>query len=291
MRVSARPCGMFKGSPCRVRQGLRSRSRNDLKSRQNASEMTLKFPENPRTEWFRSRIRASAQGRNHKHHKDLDLRTQPKSPPASGPYSLPRPALTRGHARIASPPPGRAHQWPSPIARLSAHAPTDSGRARRPFRCGRTCHGQPSIPTLPWCPRVPIRGHDPAARAVSCRHPARFPPRPGPVFFLQREGPARAVCTETTKGGASARSVRRHSRRTKPRVQSNLKLIRSLQPWPPFLPSVRGCVALSRAVAGAVADGVAEQQRKRTCKIKSVAVLRSTVSERSPVRLPSALIA
>ena len=56
-------------------------------------------------------------------------------------------------------------------------------------------------------------------------------------------------------------------------MQSNLKLIRSLQPWPPFLPSVRGCVALSRAVADAVAAvcGAAAQKPRR---IKAVAVLR-----------------
>jgi len=153
LRVSARPCGMFKGSPCRVRQGLRSRSRNDLKSRQNASEMTLKFPENPRTEWFRSRIRASAQGRNHKHHKDLDLRTQPKSPPASSPYSLPRPALTRGHARIASPPP-----WVRPRAPMARPYPSRPSFGPRP---DRQWPRPTAVSLRPYLPRAAIHP-DPA---------------------------------------------------------------------------------------------------------------------------------
>jgi len=41
-----------------------------------------------------------------------------------------------------------------------------------------------------------------------------------------------------------------------------------------FLLRFRGCVALSRAVAPAVADRVAEQRVQKPCKIKAVAVLR-----------------
>jgi len=62
--------------------------------------------------------------------------------------------------------------------------------------------------------------------------------------------------------------------RPKPRVQSSVAMIPSLQPRCCSFPQFHGCVALSPAVAAAVADRVAEAASQKPCKIKTVAVLR-----------------
>ena len=162
-----------------------------------------KGPESPTTRTVSEWIRAPVP------------RVQPQAlqwlrPESAAPNPLPRLALPRAPAparvREALAPvgergPGCSQQWPCRSLLPVADRPTPHSRTVP----------MPPPPAAvipanrPRRPRVPIRGHDPeGVSAFGAGPPPRLLPRPVPVFFLQRQGPPRAMSLETTKRVASA---------------------------------------------------------------------------------------
>ena len=97
------------------------------------------------------------------------------------------------------------------------------------------------------------------AQEIRDRHPARFPPRPGAVFFLQRQGPPRAVSAETTHRRNRPQGFVPDQARYTPQTQADQRRLHLLLPVP------RPCCVIAGR-CGCCGGCVAEQRRKSPAK-------------------------